>query len=198
MKYTLHVIDLQSENPWDNKAVYLLYTELITGEYDNVKKLVTCTKEPEGQGHFDIHAYTLRHFEAMYIILSYHHTSYYHTIIHHTIIPSYIIPSYHHTIILSYHHTIIHHTMYILLYSMYIVFSCNSGNQLGMLVEYLRKVDRFRKESNPPPLTAQPPSWYPWITLSNIVCFSRFHQRHPLCLFHGDNDQSSYLPTICH
>ncbi|XP_020909370.2 E3 ubiquitin-protein ligase synoviolin, partial [Exaiptasia diaphana] len=31
MKYTLHVIDLQSENPWDNKAVYLLYTELIMG-----------------------------------------------------------------------------------------------------------------------------------------------------------------------
>ena len=33
MKYTLHVIDLQSENPWDNKAVYLLYTELIMGMY---------------------------------------------------------------------------------------------------------------------------------------------------------------------
>lgn len=32
MKYTLHVIDLQSENPWDNKAVYLLYTELIMGK----------------------------------------------------------------------------------------------------------------------------------------------------------------------
>ncbi|KAK3745505.1 hypothetical protein QZH41_009906, partial [Actinostola sp. cb2023] len=31
MKYTLHVIDLQSENSWDNKAVYLLYTELIMG-----------------------------------------------------------------------------------------------------------------------------------------------------------------------
>ncbi|EDO48604.1 predicted protein, partial [Nematostella vectensis] len=31
MKYTLHVIDLQSENPWDNKAVFLLYTELIMG-----------------------------------------------------------------------------------------------------------------------------------------------------------------------
>ena len=32
MKYVLHCIDLQSENPWDNKAVYLLYTELIMGE----------------------------------------------------------------------------------------------------------------------------------------------------------------------
>ena len=32
MKYTLHVIDLQSENSWDNKAVYLLYTELIMGK----------------------------------------------------------------------------------------------------------------------------------------------------------------------
>ncbi|XP_070578843.1 E3 ubiquitin-protein ligase synoviolin B-like [Ptychodera flava] len=30
-KYILHSIDLQSENPWDNKAVYLLYTELFMG-----------------------------------------------------------------------------------------------------------------------------------------------------------------------
>ena len=32
MKYILHSIDLQSENPWENKAVYLLYSELILGE----------------------------------------------------------------------------------------------------------------------------------------------------------------------
>uniref|UniRef100_A0A673L2X6 RING-type E3 ubiquitin transferase n=1 Tax=Sinocyclocheilus rhinocerous TaxID=307959 RepID=A0A673L2X6_9TELE len=31
VKYTLHTVDLQSENPWDNKAVYMLYTELFTG-----------------------------------------------------------------------------------------------------------------------------------------------------------------------
>ncbi|XP_035697938.1 E3 ubiquitin-protein ligase synoviolin-like [Branchiostoma floridae] len=31
VKYILHTIDLQSENPWDNKAVYLLYTELTMG-----------------------------------------------------------------------------------------------------------------------------------------------------------------------
>ncbi|KAG9272516.1 E3 ubiquitin-protein ligase synoviolin [Astyanax mexicanus] len=31
IKYTLHTIDLQSENPWENKAVYMLYTELFTG-----------------------------------------------------------------------------------------------------------------------------------------------------------------------
>lgn len=31
IKYLLHTIDLQSENPWDNKAVYMLYTELFTG-----------------------------------------------------------------------------------------------------------------------------------------------------------------------
>ncbi|XP_033730673.1 E3 ubiquitin-protein ligase synoviolin B-like [Pecten maximus] len=31
MKYLLHSIDLQNENPWENKAVYLLYTELIIG-----------------------------------------------------------------------------------------------------------------------------------------------------------------------
>lgn len=32
IKYILHSIDLQSENPWDNKAVYMLYTELFTGK----------------------------------------------------------------------------------------------------------------------------------------------------------------------
>ncbi|XP_046750644.1 E3 ubiquitin-protein ligase synoviolin A isoform X2 [Diprion similis] len=31
IKYVLHTVDLQSENPWDNKAVFLLYTEVIIG-----------------------------------------------------------------------------------------------------------------------------------------------------------------------
>lgn len=31
IKYALHSVDLTSENPWDNKAVFLLYTELIMG-----------------------------------------------------------------------------------------------------------------------------------------------------------------------
>ncbi|XP_053134428.1 E3 ubiquitin-protein ligase synoviolin [Hemicordylus capensis] len=31
IKYILHSFDLQSENPWDNKAVFMLYTELFTG-----------------------------------------------------------------------------------------------------------------------------------------------------------------------
>ncbi|KAH0949722.1 hypothetical protein HN011_001063 [Eciton burchellii] len=31
VKYILHTIDLQSDNPWDNKPVFLLYTELIIG-----------------------------------------------------------------------------------------------------------------------------------------------------------------------
>ncbi|NXL84698.1 SYVN1 ligase, partial [Alectura lathami] len=31
IKYLLHSIDLQNENPWDSKAVYMLYTELFTG-----------------------------------------------------------------------------------------------------------------------------------------------------------------------
>uniref|UniRef100_UPI00398E3F7C E3 ubiquitin-protein ligase synoviolin-like n=1 Tax=Pristiophorus japonicus TaxID=55135 RepID=UPI00398E3F7C len=30
-KYILHTVDLQSENPWDSKAVFMLYTELLTG-----------------------------------------------------------------------------------------------------------------------------------------------------------------------
>ncbi|XP_064258308.1 E3 ubiquitin-protein ligase synoviolin isoform X1 [Passer domesticus] len=31
IKYVLHSVDLQNENPWDNKAVFMLYTELFTG-----------------------------------------------------------------------------------------------------------------------------------------------------------------------
>jgi E3 ubiquitin-protein ligase synoviolin len=31
VKYTLHSVDLHSENPWDNKAVFMLYTELAIG-----------------------------------------------------------------------------------------------------------------------------------------------------------------------
>lgn len=31
VKYVLHTIDLQSENPWDDKPVFLLYTELVIG-----------------------------------------------------------------------------------------------------------------------------------------------------------------------
>lgn len=33
IKYILHTIDLNSENPWENKAVFLLYTELIMGKF---------------------------------------------------------------------------------------------------------------------------------------------------------------------
>lgn len=31
IKYTLHTVDFNSETPWDNKAVFLLYTELVMG-----------------------------------------------------------------------------------------------------------------------------------------------------------------------
>ena len=31
IKYILHTIDLQRDNPWDNKPVFLLYTELVIG-----------------------------------------------------------------------------------------------------------------------------------------------------------------------
>ena len=31
VKYVLHTVDLQRENPWENKSVYLLYTELFLG-----------------------------------------------------------------------------------------------------------------------------------------------------------------------
>ena len=31
MKYTLHVVDYSLDHPWENRNVYLLYGELITG-----------------------------------------------------------------------------------------------------------------------------------------------------------------------
>ena len=31
VKYVLHSIDLHSENPWEAKAVFMLYAELIIG-----------------------------------------------------------------------------------------------------------------------------------------------------------------------
>ena len=31
-KYILHSIDLQSENPWENKVLYMLYIEIVTGK----------------------------------------------------------------------------------------------------------------------------------------------------------------------
>ena len=36
VKYLLHSVDLRSENPWENKAVYLLYTELVLGKTNAV------------------------------------------------------------------------------------------------------------------------------------------------------------------
>ena len=31
IKYLLHTIDLQNENPWENKGIYMLYGDLILG-----------------------------------------------------------------------------------------------------------------------------------------------------------------------
>ena len=46
VKYVLHGIDLQSENPWENKAVYLLYAELVLGEFNVIcNKSILRTKE---------------------------------------------------------------------------------------------------------------------------------------------------------
>ena len=36
MKYVLHSIHLHSENPWENKAVYMLYTDLVLGKTGDI------------------------------------------------------------------------------------------------------------------------------------------------------------------
>lgn len=48
IKYLLHTIDLNSENPWENKAVYMLYTELFTGTVSFIHETV------QGQGHYRV------------------------------------------------------------------------------------------------------------------------------------------------
>lgn len=40
IKYVLYIIDINSESPWENKAVFLLYTELIMG----LIKVCTCIR----------------------------------------------------------------------------------------------------------------------------------------------------------
>lgn len=42
IKYVLHTVDLNSDTPWENKAVFLLYTELVMGKsYNSVQELLT-------------------------------------------------------------------------------------------------------------------------------------------------------------
>ena len=40
MKYILHTIDLQNENPWENKVVYMLYADVVLGECVSMVTLV--------------------------------------------------------------------------------------------------------------------------------------------------------------
>ena len=62
-KYVLHGIDLYSENPWENKAVFMLYTELAIG-FVKVR--------PEGEGIFlTLEYYTFcNHSFRLYFTLS--------------------------------------------------------------------------------------------------------------------------------
>ena len=31
IRYILHTIDIQNENPWENKGIYMLYSDLVLG-----------------------------------------------------------------------------------------------------------------------------------------------------------------------
>ena len=42
LKYFLHTIDLQSENPWENKPIYLRYVDIVVGE-EREHYVVHCT-----------------------------------------------------------------------------------------------------------------------------------------------------------
>lgn len=37
LRYILHTIDLQSEDPWENKTIYLRYIDIVIGEGVNLK-----------------------------------------------------------------------------------------------------------------------------------------------------------------
>eukprot|EP00795_Rhopilema_esculentum_P003047 gene3047-1326_t len=65
MKYVLHTIDLNRENPWENKTVYLLYTELITGFFKTLLYVVFVIIM------IKIHTFPLFAIRPMYLTLSY-------------------------------------------------------------------------------------------------------------------------------
>uniref|UniRef100_A0A8C1XWR7 RING-type E3 ubiquitin transferase n=1 Tax=Cyprinus carpio TaxID=7962 RepID=A0A8C1XWR7_CYPCA len=65
IKYTLHTIDLQSENPWDNKAVYMLYTELFTGFIKVLLYMAFMTIM------IKVHTFPLFAIRPMYLAMSY-------------------------------------------------------------------------------------------------------------------------------
>ncbi|XP_042903423.1 E3 ubiquitin-protein ligase synoviolin [Parasteatoda tepidariorum] len=63
MKYILHFYDLQSENPWENKAVFLLYSELVMGFFKVVLYLLFMTIM------IKIHTFPLFAIRPMYLSL---------------------------------------------------------------------------------------------------------------------------------
>ncbi|GFQ87538.1 e3 ubiquitin-protein ligase synoviolin [Trichonephila clavata] len=63
MKYILHSYDLQSENPWENKAVFLLYSELVMGLFKVVLYLLFMTIM------IKIHTFPLFAIRPMYLSL---------------------------------------------------------------------------------------------------------------------------------
>ncbi|KAF8766747.1 E3 ubiquitin-protein ligase synoviolin-like [Argiope bruennichi] len=63
MKYVLHTYDLQSENPWENKAVFLLYSELVMGLFKVVLYLLFMTIM------IKIHTFPLFAIRPMYLSL---------------------------------------------------------------------------------------------------------------------------------
>lgn len=63
LKYMLHSYDLQSENPWENKAVFLLYSELVMGLFKVLLYLLFMTIM------IKIHTFPLFAIRPMYLSL---------------------------------------------------------------------------------------------------------------------------------
>ncbi len=70
MKYALHFVDLQNENPWEDKAVYLLYTELLMGFLKVILYLTFITIMMK------IHTFPLFAIRPMYLSMRYEIISY--------------------------------------------------------------------------------------------------------------------------
>lgn len=42
-KYIFHVIDMQNETPWENKAVFVLHTEVVIGNLETPIRILCFT-----------------------------------------------------------------------------------------------------------------------------------------------------------
>ncbi len=51
VRYVLHTFDLQSEDPWENKAIYLRYVDIFIGECTDIRAYMQTYTRTHAQTH---------------------------------------------------------------------------------------------------------------------------------------------------